>query len=443
MFCPSVLQLFYGCSKVLMTNHGMSFFVFVFCFSKPAGDPSSATLVSILFLSLSDPYSTFRPLLRLECSHAAAIRLFATSVQCKRHLIFCVHLWMLHLQTTMEMVPFMNMCMSHAVDHIVTWRVASHRLTKTELTNHAFMTVFWNRWRPWLLGNAFVPFYISFLKRGIERRNLWHVVCAKLNLRSLGPSWKIKGLQKCRQLITLKWNHRILGATWTVSRLLSMPLLPAECGDYDPVEHLPGYVSEFKFVPDQVREKERGRERERERGGGGGGWAGWAILHCDASSHQRAFSECNSTTGKGIFRFSFVNFILWMLCRNFWIVSLEIDCVMINRRRKKFHRLLFSSSPHLFFSLCIGLSSVEQLGCVLLSICILESFIRLWCHILCEDHAPTHTPNSFFFTDGRAGEWYRHAPPIILVQVCLIFETGTYFLSYFSVIIWCLFTILW
>ena len=45
MFCPSVLQLFYGCSKVLMTNHGMSFFVFVFLFFKPAGDPSSATLV--------------------------------------------------------------------------------------------------------------------------------------------------------------------------------------------------------------------------------------------------------------------------------------------------------------------------------------------------------------------------------------------------------------
>ena len=34
MFCPSVLQLFYGCSKVLMTNHGMSFlFLFNFCFS--------------------------------------------------------------------------------------------------------------------------------------------------------------------------------------------------------------------------------------------------------------------------------------------------------------------------------------------------------------------------------------------------------------------------
>ena len=28
MFCPSVLQLFYGCSKVLMTNHGLSFFFF-------------------------------------------------------------------------------------------------------------------------------------------------------------------------------------------------------------------------------------------------------------------------------------------------------------------------------------------------------------------------------------------------------------------------------
>ena len=27
MFCPSVLQLFYGCSKVLMTNHGMIFFL--------------------------------------------------------------------------------------------------------------------------------------------------------------------------------------------------------------------------------------------------------------------------------------------------------------------------------------------------------------------------------------------------------------------------------
>ena len=30
MFCPSVLQLFYGCSKVLMTNHGVSFFFFFF-----------------------------------------------------------------------------------------------------------------------------------------------------------------------------------------------------------------------------------------------------------------------------------------------------------------------------------------------------------------------------------------------------------------------------
>ena len=28
MFCPSVPQLFYGCNKVLMTNHGMSFFFF-------------------------------------------------------------------------------------------------------------------------------------------------------------------------------------------------------------------------------------------------------------------------------------------------------------------------------------------------------------------------------------------------------------------------------
>ena len=31
MFCPSVLQLFYGCSKILMSNHGMSF-IFAFCF---------------------------------------------------------------------------------------------------------------------------------------------------------------------------------------------------------------------------------------------------------------------------------------------------------------------------------------------------------------------------------------------------------------------------
>ena len=45
MFCPSVLQLFYGCSKVLMTNHGMSFLFLFFLFFKPAGDPSSATLV--------------------------------------------------------------------------------------------------------------------------------------------------------------------------------------------------------------------------------------------------------------------------------------------------------------------------------------------------------------------------------------------------------------
>ena len=42
LFCPSVLQLFFGCSKVLMsTKHGMSFFFF----SKQAGDPSSPTLV--------------------------------------------------------------------------------------------------------------------------------------------------------------------------------------------------------------------------------------------------------------------------------------------------------------------------------------------------------------------------------------------------------------
>ena len=33
MFCPSVLQLFYGCSKVLMTNHGMRFLFLFFCFS--------------------------------------------------------------------------------------------------------------------------------------------------------------------------------------------------------------------------------------------------------------------------------------------------------------------------------------------------------------------------------------------------------------------------
>ena len=44
MFCPSVLQHVYGCSKVLMTNRGMSF-LFFFVFSKPAGDPRSATLV--------------------------------------------------------------------------------------------------------------------------------------------------------------------------------------------------------------------------------------------------------------------------------------------------------------------------------------------------------------------------------------------------------------
>ena len=36
MFCPSVLQLFYGCSKVLMTNHGMTFLFLFFLFFKPA-----------------------------------------------------------------------------------------------------------------------------------------------------------------------------------------------------------------------------------------------------------------------------------------------------------------------------------------------------------------------------------------------------------------------
>ena len=35
MFCPSILQLFHGCSKVLMTNHGVRFLFlfFFFCFS--------------------------------------------------------------------------------------------------------------------------------------------------------------------------------------------------------------------------------------------------------------------------------------------------------------------------------------------------------------------------------------------------------------------------
>ena len=33
MFCPSVLQLFYSCSKVRMTNHGMSVLFLFFCFS--------------------------------------------------------------------------------------------------------------------------------------------------------------------------------------------------------------------------------------------------------------------------------------------------------------------------------------------------------------------------------------------------------------------------
>lgn len=30
----------------------------------------------------------------------------------------------------------------------------------------------------------------------------------------------------------------------------------AELGDYDPVQHTPGFVSEFRFVPDQTEEME-------------------------------------------------------------------------------------------------------------------------------------------------------------------------------------------
>ncbi len=32
--------------------------------------------------------------------------------------------------------------------------------------------------------------------------------------------------------------------------------LKAELGDYDPVAHTPGFVSEFRFVPDQTEEME-------------------------------------------------------------------------------------------------------------------------------------------------------------------------------------------
>lgn len=42
----------------------------------------------------------------------------------------------------------------------------------------------------------------------------------------------------------------------------SLPLCPiAELGDYDPYKHSSGYVSEYRFVPDQKKELEDAVER--------------------------------------------------------------------------------------------------------------------------------------------------------------------------------------
>ena len=48
----------------------------------------------------------------------------------------------------------------------------------------------------------------------------------------------------------------LISHTVTVSLLLPMRLIlpffvTAEVGDYDPQDHLPGYVSEFKMLPKQ------------------------------------------------------------------------------------------------------------------------------------------------------------------------------------------------
>ncbi len=39
-------------------------------------------------------------------------------------------------------------------------------------------------------------------------------------------------------------------------RCVSLSFRTAELGDYDPYKHTPGYVSEYRFVPDQKEELE-------------------------------------------------------------------------------------------------------------------------------------------------------------------------------------------
>lgn len=41
-----------------------------------------------------------------------------------------------------------------------------------------------------------------------------------------------------------------------VTRVINLNFYLAELGDYDPVQHTPGFVSEFRFVEDQTEEME-------------------------------------------------------------------------------------------------------------------------------------------------------------------------------------------
>ena len=41
----------------------------------------------------------------------------------------------------------------------------------------------------------------------------------------------------------------------------SVPSSTAELGDYDPYKHMAGYVSEYRFVPDQKEEMEEAIEQ--------------------------------------------------------------------------------------------------------------------------------------------------------------------------------------
>lgn len=38
--------------------------------------------------------------------------------------------------------------------------------------------------------------------------------------------------------------------------MLLICLFPAELGDYDPEVHTPGFISEFRFIPEQTEELE-------------------------------------------------------------------------------------------------------------------------------------------------------------------------------------------